>query len=134
MNLLVRNRRKRFYSQMGESPVRRWWCVVEGVSENPVGFSLNEYMCVNIWCMLDWIIGFCHKTVEIHFLGISCSTFSPFTFHLENSSLSAHVKPSLENNSSNLLISNGVVIKITVYIYSAKFSFIKVLFSVCIIV
>ena len=33
-----------------------------------------EYMWVNIWCMMDWIIGFCHKAVEIHFLDISCST------------------------------------------------------------
>ena len=33
-----------------------------------------EYMWVKIWCMMDWIIGFCHKAVEIHFLGISCST------------------------------------------------------------
>ena len=64
------------------------------VCENPVRFSLNdgsvetvEYMWVNIWCMLDWIV-FCHKTAEIHFLGISCSTFSLFTFHLENSTLS----------------------------------------------
>ena len=78
--------------------------------ENPVRFSLNdgpmetiEYMWVNIWCMLDWIIGFCHKTAEIHFLSISCSTFSLFAFHLENSTLSAHVKPALENDSSNLL-------------------------------
>ena len=112
-----------------------------GLCENRVTFSLNdgpmetvEYMWVNIWCMLDWIIGFCHKTAEIHFLGISCSTFSLFTFHLANSTLSAYVKPSLENNSSNLLISFGVVIKITVYLYSIKFNFIKALFSACIIV
>ena len=40
-------------------------------------------------------------------------------FHLENSTLSAHVKPLLENSSSNVLISIGVVIKITVlFIYS----------------
>ena len=32
-----------------------------------------EYMWVNVWCKLDWIIGFCQKTAEIHFLGISCS-------------------------------------------------------------
>ena len=50
-------------------------CVCARVCE----FSLNdgpmetvEYMWVNIWCMLDWIIGFCLKTAEIHFLGISC--------------------------------------------------------------
>ena len=26
-----------------------------------------EYIWVNIWCMLDWIVGFRHKTEEIHF-------------------------------------------------------------------
>ena len=29
-----------------------------------------EYMWVNFWYMLDWIVGFCHKTTEIHFLSI----------------------------------------------------------------
>ena len=29
-----------------------------------------EHMWVNIWCMLDWTVGFCHKTAEIHFLSI----------------------------------------------------------------
>ena len=33
-----------------------------------------EYMCIDIWCMLDWIIGLCYKTAEIHFSGMSCST------------------------------------------------------------
>ena len=33
-----------------------------------------DYMWGNVWCMLGWIIGFCHKTAESHFLGISCST------------------------------------------------------------
>ena len=93
-----------------------------------------EYMQANIWCMLDWIIGFCHKPAEIHFLGVSCSTFSLFTFHLGNSILSPHAKPSLENNSSSLLISVGVVIEKTVHVYSIKFNFIKALFSVCILV
>ena len=48
-----------------------------GVCETPVRFSLNdcpmetvEYKWVNIWCKLDRIIGLCHKTAEIHFLGI----------------------------------------------------------------
>ena len=111
--------------------------LVGGLCENPVRFSLNngpmetvEHMWVNIWFMLDLIIGFCHKTAEIHFLGISRSTFSLFSFHLENSTLSAHVKPSLENNSSNLLISIGI----TVYKNSIKFNFIKTLFSVCFLV
>ena len=31
-------------------------------------------MWVDIWCMLDWIIGLCHKTAEMHFPGMSCST------------------------------------------------------------
>ena len=55
--------------------------VREGACEIPVRLPMNngaietvEYMWVNIWCMLDWIIGFCHKTTEMHFLGISCST------------------------------------------------------------
>ena len=29
-----------------------------------------EYMLVNIRRMLDWIVGFCHETAEIHFLDI----------------------------------------------------------------
>ena len=33
-----------------------------------------EYMWVNIWCMIDYIIGFHHKTARIHFLAISFST------------------------------------------------------------
>ena len=28
-----------------------------------------EYIWINTWCMLDWIVGFCHKTAEIHFFG-----------------------------------------------------------------
>ena len=75
--------------------------------------------------MLDWVIRFRYKTAEIHFLGISCSIFSLFTFHLENSTLSAHVKPSLENDSSNLLISIGVVINITVHVLN-KIQFYKI--------
>ena len=30
------------------------------------------YMWVDMWCMLDWIIGLCHKTAEIHAPGMSC--------------------------------------------------------------
>ena len=33
-----------------------------------------EYVWVDILCMLDWIIGLCHKTAEIHFPGMSRST------------------------------------------------------------
>ena len=33
-----------------------------------------EYIQVDIWCTLDWIIRLCHTTAEIHFPGMSCST------------------------------------------------------------
>ena len=33
-----------------------------------------EWMWVDIWCMLDWIIGIYHKTAEMHFPGISFLT------------------------------------------------------------
>ena len=33
-----------------------------------------ECMWVDIWCLLDWIIGLCHKTAKMHFPGMSCST------------------------------------------------------------
>ena len=52
-----------------------------GVCEIPVWLSRNdgametvEYIWVDIWCMLDWIIGLCHKTAEMHFLGMRCLT------------------------------------------------------------
>ena len=52
-----------------------------GVCEIPVRLPMNdgametvECMWVDIWCMMDWIIGLCHKTAEMHFPGVSCST------------------------------------------------------------
>ena len=33
-----------------------------------------EYMWVDVWCMLDWIIGVCRKTAEMYFPGMSRST------------------------------------------------------------
>ena len=33
-----------------------------------------EYIGVDIWCMLDGIIGLCYKTAEMHIPGMSCST------------------------------------------------------------
>ena len=48
-----------------------------GACKKPIGLFMYdgpketvEYMWVNIWRMLDWLDGFCHKTAEIHFLGI----------------------------------------------------------------
>ena len=52
-----------------------------GVCEITVRLPMNngametvEYMWVDIWCRLDWIIGLCYKTAEIHFSGMSYST------------------------------------------------------------
>ena len=33
-----------------------------------------EYMWVDIWCMLDWIIGLSQKTAEMYFPGMGHST------------------------------------------------------------
>ena len=71
---------------MGRQPKEEvpWWSVRKqnavwggGTFKNPVRFSMHdgpmenvEYMLVNIWCMLNWINGFCHETAEIHFLRI----------------------------------------------------------------
>ena len=52
-----------------------------GVCEIPVRLPMNdgametvECMWLDIWCMADWIIGLCHKTAEMLFLGMICST------------------------------------------------------------
>ena len=33
-----------------------------------------ECLWVDIWCMLDLVVGLCHKTAEMHFPGMGCST------------------------------------------------------------
>ena len=65
-----------FYSKMLGKTVRKGR---EGGGKIPVRLPMNdgametvEYMWVDIWCMLDWIIGLCHKTAEIHFPYVSC--------------------------------------------------------------
>ena len=52
-----------------------------GVCEIPVRLPMNdtametvECMWVDICCMLDQIVGLCHKTAEMHFPGMGCST------------------------------------------------------------
>ena len=52
-----------------------------GVGEIPMRLPMNygametvEYMWVDFWCMLDWIIVLCHETAEMHLPGMSCST------------------------------------------------------------
>ena len=54
-----------------------------GTCKSPVRLSMYngpmetvECKWVNIWSMLDWIIGFGHKTAEIHFLGMSAQLVS----------------------------------------------------------
>ena len=62
------NRRERFYGEMWGN------AVLGGVAcENPLRLSMYDgpmetakYKCVNIWCILDWIV----RLREIHFLGI----------------------------------------------------------------
>ena len=51
-----------------------------GLCEIPVRLPMSdgametmEYMSLDIWCMLDWVIGLGHKTAERHFPGMSCS-------------------------------------------------------------
>ena len=55
-----------------------WGKTVRGmeVCEIPVRLPMNdtvmetvECMWVDIWCMLDQIVGLCHKTAEIHIPG-----------------------------------------------------------------
>ena len=49
----------------------------EKVCEIPVRFRMNdgatetvEGISVDIWCIVDWVIGLCYKMAEMHFLGI----------------------------------------------------------------
>ena len=51
-----------------------------GVCEIPVSLPMShaametvECMWVDIWCMLDQIVGLCHKTAEMHFPVMGCS-------------------------------------------------------------
>ena len=52
----------------------------ERVCEIPVRPPMNdgametvECIWVDIWCRLDWVIGLCHKTTEMHFPDMGCS-------------------------------------------------------------
>ena len=35
-----------------------------------------ECMWVDIWCMMDWIIGLCRKMAEMHFPGMGLSALN----------------------------------------------------------
>ena len=50
-------------------------------AEIPVKLPMNdgamktvECIWIDIWCMLDWVIGLCQKTAEMYFPGMSSST------------------------------------------------------------
>ena len=60
-----------------------WGKTVRGmeVCEIPVRLPMNdtvmetvECMWVDIWCMLDQIVGLCHKMADMHIPGMGCST------------------------------------------------------------
>ena len=57
------------------------------------GQCVFEYMWVNIRCMLDWIIGFGHKTAEIHFFGMSVQLVSVQNEMAGGDELSKNSKP-----------------------------------------
>ena len=64
-----------FMVKCGERPLEGKVC------EIPVRPPMNdgametvECIWVYIWCMLDWVIRLCHKTAEIYFPGMGCST------------------------------------------------------------
>ena len=64
-----------FMVKCGEGPLER------GLREIPVRLPMNdgameavEYMWMEICSMLDWVIGLCHKTAQMHFPGMGSST------------------------------------------------------------
>ena len=41
---------------------------------NHAAMQTVECMSVDIWFMLDYIVGLCHKAAEMHFPGMGCLT------------------------------------------------------------
>ena len=66
------SRNERFHGKMRGKTVRGRGYVKFPMNDGAM--ETVECMWVDIWCMLDWIIGLCHKTAEMHFPGMSCST------------------------------------------------------------
>ena len=50
---------------------------------NDGAMEIVECIWVDIWCMLDWIIGLCHKTAEMHFPGMGCLTSETLLWLME---------------------------------------------------
>ena len=53
------------------------WATEQRSCKNPVRLLMYDgpmkiikYMWLNIWFMLDWIVGFCHKTAKMHLICI----------------------------------------------------------------
>ena len=49
-------------------------CEISGLPINNGTMEAVEYMCVDMWCLLDWIIGLCRKTAEIHLMRVEWET------------------------------------------------------------
>ena len=60
----------------GKTVIRRGICEIHMRSpmNNDALETAVEYMWVDIRCMLDWLIGLCHRSAEMHFPGMSRST------------------------------------------------------------
>ena len=64
-----------FMVKCGERPLEGVVCEIP--MRPPINDGAMESMeCtwVDIWYMLDWIIGLCRKMAEMHFPGMGCST------------------------------------------------------------
>ena len=58
----------------GKTVRGRGYVKFQGGSHEDGARETLECMWVDIWRMLDWIIGLCHKTAEMHFPRMGCST------------------------------------------------------------
>ena len=66
--------RRGFIVKCGERRLKGKVCeipVKPAISDGAM--EIVECISVDIWCMLDWVIELCHKTAEMHFLGMGCS-------------------------------------------------------------
>ena len=63
-----------FMVKCGERPLEGKVCEISVTPPmNNGAMETVECIWVDIWCMLDWVIGLCHKTTEMHFPGMGCS-------------------------------------------------------------
>ena len=70
----------------------------------------GEYIWVNVWCMLDWIIGLCHQSAEIYFLGRQFTHLAVQLVSAQNETLLWLVGMNYENsNPLQGLTSGGTI-------------------------